>query len=162
MTKLRAHFRLLSEMRGNAGTPKSRTVRTLMLSVLQGLRTQTNQARLQTRHHFRPTAQGKFLVDKRLWNHHRIQEKNSCNVSVWTCPCPSSSQRWFFSADLVVDCPVCGDSVKLQMINAHMDGPSCGQKPSSKKSNASNPHAKSAWSTLLGGKSEKGKNKQNR
>ncbi|KAF8431749.1 hypothetical protein L210DRAFT_962372 [Boletus edulis BED1] len=75
---------------------------------------------------------------------------------------PSSDPREEeLEPDSLVECPICGRSVKFQVINAHMDGPDCGQKSHSKTNNPSNPNSKVEWSRVFGGESSKGKNKNN-
>lgn len=162
--KLRVDFRRLPRIGGNADTLRCPRARTLILCASQDLQIQTNRVRLQTRRHFRRRAREKLLGDGRTRSHHRIQEKKN------SCPCKVSidvfllfvSSLVFIPADSLVNCPVCGDSVEFQAINTHMDGPDCGQKQPSKMNNPSNPNAKMQWSKLLGGKSDKGKTKQNR
>ncbi|KAG8217245.1 hypothetical protein J3R82DRAFT_5334 [Butyriboletus roseoflavus] len=74
---------------------------------------------------------------------------------------PREEEFLSLQPDSLVQCPICGDSVEYQVINTHMDGPDCGRKPHA-KANPSNPNAKTEWSKLLGSKSKKGKNKDNR
>jgi len=72
---------------------------------------------------------------------------------------PAEDELATLQPDSLVRCPVCRVSVEFQVINSHMDGPDCGRKPPSKATNSSNPNVKNQWAKLLGGKSNKGKEK---
>ncbi|KAI9568981.1 hypothetical protein HD554DRAFT_2021105 [Boletus coccyginus] len=96
-----------------------------------------------------------------------LQAKSARKASRrWTSREPSSDPREEelqreYVPDSRVTCPMCGASVEFQVINTHMDGPDCGQKPLSKTNKPSNSNAKTQWSKLLGSKPKKGKNMDN-